>query len=301
MPKSISYAFGEPIVELARIEGPPSPFFSDRDLTAGVAPVRRPLMDVALPEHARNSSPAGFIFHLPRSGSTLAARMLSAPASCACIVEPEALNALLSSPEAPGRFRPVWLRRLCQLYCAAFAETHPHVFLKTSSWVVLREPVFAEAFPAVRSCFVHRNPVEILVQLLERPVGWMADHARSFILGKDPAVPAMSIEEYCARALQCFCEAALRGAPRVQAVAYEAIAEVVPELASRHFGLEVSEADRCAMLDLARYDSDDWSLQKPHDRTRDENLAARATPRLHAIAGRFAEEPRQRLLQLKGF
>ncbi|MGE4054841.1 MAG: hypothetical protein AB7F99_08585 [Vicinamibacterales bacterium] len=284
-------------MEMARIDQSPRRFFSDLDLNAVVESVRQPLMDVAIPEHARDLSPAGFIFHMPRSGSTLTARMLSAPASCACIVEPEALNALLSSPEAASSFRPEWLHRLGQLYCAGFKAAHAHVFLKTSSWAVLREPVFAQAFPEVRSCFVHRDPVEVLVQLLERPVGWMADRARPFILERDSEPQAMSLEEYCARALGRFCEAALRGAPSVKAVAYEAIAEVVPELALSHFSIDISSDDRRAMLDQARYDSDDWSLLTPHDREREKNLAGRATPRLQALAHRFAGSPRQRLLQ----
>lgn len=191
---------------------------------------------------------------------------------------------------------PEWLRRLCQLYCAALQRTHARVFVKTSSWAVLREPVFAEAFPDVRSCFVHRDPIEVLVQLLERPVGWMADHARPLILEHDPEPQRMSIEEYCARALGRFCDAALPGAPRVKAVAYESIAEVVPELAISHFSLDVSTDDRRAMLDLTRYDSDDWSNRTLHDRERDERLVDRATPGLQSLVRRFAEAPRQRLL-----
>ena len=282
IPKSISYAFGEPIVELARLESTPNPFFSDLDLMNTVASVRRPLMDVEIPLDARGLSPAGFIFHLPRSGSTLAARMLASSTSCACIVEPEAINALLSSSGATEGFRPAWLRRLCLLYCAAFADTHRHLFVKLSSWSVLREPFFAEAFPAVRSCFLHRDPVEVLVQLLQRPVGWMSDQARAFILHSDLRAHSMSIEEYCARALQRFCEAALNGVPRVRAVAYEDVPDIVVQVAVRHFGLDVSEADRRKMMDVARYDSDDWLVQTPY-RESAADLASQATPRLKKL------------------
>ena len=287
-------------MELARVDGPPSRFFSDLDLRNTVESVRRPLMDVEIPGDVRDLSPAGFIFHLPRSGSTLTARMLASLTSCACIVEPEALNALLSSHEATESVRPAWLRQLCLLYGAAFANTHGHVFVKLSSWAVLREPVFAEAFPSVRSCFVHRDPVEVLVQLLQRPVGWMADQARPFILHHDSRAHSMSIEEYCARGLQRFCEAALTGVPRVRAVAYEDFPGVVAEVAVKHFGLDVSEAERRAMIDVAKYDSDDWSGRKPYGEAADD-LISRATPELQAFARRLVERPRQRLLQLKGF
>jgi hypothetical protein len=299
MPKSISYAFGEPIVELAQIAGPPPRFFSDLDVRHPVASMRRPLMDIELPEGAGDLSPAGFIFHLPRSGSTLTARMLAAPASCASIVEPETINALLSSPEAAGRLKPVWLRRLCQLYCAAFADTHRHLFVKVSSWAVLREPTFAEAFPAAPGCFVHRDPVEVLVQLLQRPAGWMSEHARPFILDSQHEAASLSVEEYCARVLQRFCEAALRGAPRLRALAYEDILDEAPALAERHFGVEVRAADRQAMVEVARYDSDDWSLRRLYGED-PEDLAARATPSVKALAQRFVDEPRRMLLRQNG-
>jgi hypothetical protein len=295
MPKSISYAFGEPIVELARIGTPPR-FFSDLDVRGAVATVRRPLMDVAIAEDAGDLAPAGFLFHLPRSGSTLAARMFAVPDSCATLVEPEAFNALLSSPEAIGRVKPDWLRRLCRLYCAGFADSCRRVFVKLSSWAVLSEPIFAEAFPDVPGCFVHRSPVEVMVQLLRRPVGWMSDRARPFILGPHEPAASMSIEEYCARAIERFCDAALRGAPRVRAVAYEQLPDVVPEVVADHFGVEIGEAERRTMLDLARFDSEDWSLARPYRATPGE-LAAGATATIQAYAERFADEPRRRLLE----
>ena len=252
------------------------------------------LMDVAIDEASAGVSPAGFIYHLPRSGSTLVARMLTGLESCACIVEPEAINALLSRPEARVAFKPEWLRRLIQLYGVALDGRFHHVFVKLSSWAILHAPVFADAFPGTPGCFIHRDPVDVLVQLLERPTGWMSKSARSFILGHTPA-ETMSLEEYCARALERFCEAAIHAGPRVRAVAYEDVPAIVPALAQDHFGLDVLEAATTALTDIAQYDSEDWSVQRRYVEPI-ETLRARVTPLALHMTERFAQNARRRLL-----
>lgn len=294
MPKSISYAFGEPIVELAELPDAPGPFVSDLDLSGASSTMRLPLMDVAVPDDLDQRAPAGFIFHLPRSGSTLVARMLTTLPGCACVVEPEPINALLSRPEARAQFKPEWLRRLVRLYVAALTGNRPHLFVKLSSWAVLRAPLFVEAFPSVRSCFVHRDPVEVLVQLLDRPAGWMARHARPFILGDFPGVATMPVEEYCARTLGRFLEAAAAGAPGMRAVPYEGVPANVLATARDHFGMDVSASDREAMLKVAQYDAEDWSSQRPYVDPADA-IRDRATPEMRMMLERFTQGPRHRL------
>lgn len=291
MPKSISYAFGEPIVELAELEHAPGPFISDLDLQQARATRRVPLMDVPASELAACREPAGFLFHLPRSGSTLAARMLAAVPGVACVIEPEPINQLLSRG-APEALRAEWLQRLVRLY-GAVPGAYPRIVVKLSSWAVLRAPLFAEAFPDARHCFVHRDPLEVLVQLLDRPTGWMAPHARPLVLGHHAASTPMTEEEYCARALGRFLRLAA-DCERMQTLAYEDIPAGVPAAAQQFLAFTVTPADADAMLRVARFDSDDWELSRVYRHDGD-RLRRRATPEARRLVERFASAERRRL------
>lgn len=294
MPKSISYAFGEPIVELVELAGAPGPFVSDLDLPQAPSTRRLPLMDVPASELAGCTPPAGFVFHLPRSGSTLVARMLTTLPGVACVIEPEPINQLLSRAQ-PGTLRAEWLRRLVLLYCGA-AGAYPRAVIKLSSWAVLQGPLFTAAFPAARHCFVHRDPLEVLVQLLDRPSGWMAPHARALILGDVASRSSMTLEEYCARALGRFLQMAA-AMPRLHALAYEHIPSGVPEAARALLTLAVDGAQAEAMRHVAQFDSEDWSLSLPYVHDGD-ILRRRATPDARNLVDRFAAGARQHVMTL---
>lgn len=284
MPKSISYAFGEPIVELAELAATPGPFISDLELRQPLSTRRLPLMDIPASELDACEPPAGFLFHLPRSGSTLVARMLTALPGVACVIEPEPINQLLSRA-APDALEVEWLRRLVLLYTGA-SRAYPHCVVKLSSWAVLQAPRFAEAFPAAGTCFVHRDPLEVLVQLLDRPSGWMAPHARALVLGNLPGTTSMTIEEYCARALGRFLETAA-ATRRMRALAYEQIPTGVPDAARHLLAMAVDHAQAEDMLRLAQFDSEDWSLSRPYVHEGD-TLRRRATPDARHLVDRFA-------------
>ncbi len=294
MPKSISYAFGEPIVELAELAEAPGSFISDLALQHTRSTRRLPLMDIPASELAACQPPAGFLFHLPRSGSTLVARMLTALPDVACVIEPEPVNQLLSRGW-PGALEAEWLRRLLLLY-GGTAGSSARCVVKLSSWAVLHAPLFAEAFPDGRSCFVHRDPLEVIVQLLDRPSGWMAPHARALILGDAAGRSPMTLEEYCARALGRFLQVAAAG-PHMRALAYEHIPTGVPDEARALLTLTVDAAQAEAMLRIAQFDSEDWTLSRPYVHERD-TLRLRATQETRSLVDRFAAGARQHVMTL---
>jgi len=80
--------------------------------------------------------PAGFIFHMSRSGSTALARALAAVPSNRVIAEPEPLNQLLAArePRLDGH-RSGWLRGLILALTAGGGPAQRAV-LKLSSWKV---------------------------------------------------------------------------------------------------------------------------------------------------------------------
>lgn len=292
MPKSISYAFGEPIVELAELAEATGPFISDLDLRDARATRRLPLMDIPLSELEACEPPAGFLYHLPRSGSTLVARMLTALPGVACVIEPEPINQLLSRAE-PGALRAEWVRRLVLLY-GGTAAAYPRAVVKLSSWAILQAPLFAAAFPAARSCFVHRDPLEVLVQLLDRPSGWMAPHARGLILGSAGGTSSMTMEEYCARALGRFLQVAA-GMPAMRVLAYEHIPSGVPDEARALLNVAVDGAQAADMLRVAQFDSEDWSLTLPYVHEGDA-LRRKATLDARTLVERFAAGARQHVV-----
>lgn len=294
IPKSISYAFGEPIVELAELDAWPGPFISDLDLRHTRSTRRLPLMDIPASELDACGAPVGFLFHLPRSGSTLVARMLTALPGVACVIEPEPINQLLSRAE-PGALQAEWLRRLVLLYCGT-AGAYPRAVIKLSSWAVLQAPLFAAAFPAARHGFVHRDPLEVLVQLLDRPSGWMAPHARTLILGDVANRSSITLEEYCARALGRFLQVAA-AMPRLHALAYEDIPSRVPAAARALLTLAVDGAQAEDMQRVAQFDSEDWSLSLPYVHDGD-TLQRKATPGARQLVERFAAAARQHVMTL---
>ena len=261
IPKRITYAFGEPVVELVQPSEPVNFFFSDLDLENPKNISRIPLMDIQFSDVVEEWAPNGFIFHTPRSGSTLVARMLTVPEKHVTLVEPEPINSLLSNSSCTSvHYR--WLRQLLKLYGMAFQPDCKYLFVKTSSWAILKLPLFGAAFPGTPACMIYRDPVEVMVQILQRRTGWMSDGARTFILGlEDVECDKMSIERYTAKALARFFNAAQTGLSPMMLIRYETLPESVADSLLRHFDLVINREQKQSMLEQGRNDSEDWSGQ----------------------------------------
>ena len=295
LPHSLDLSAGRLVVTLVRPAGPVSGFVSDLDLRRPSRAVRVALEDIDLPAPDAAMAPSfGLIYHLPRSGSTRAARMLAATGQVRCLIEPEWLNALLSHPQWRDHVSPEWLTRLIRVCTTAFTDRR-QVIIKLSSWVIMRHALIARSLPDMPSLFLHRAPGDVLIQLLDRPTGWMAPQARAFILGADSPTTTMPTDEYCARAIGRFCDIAAAAAPRVRPVAYEAGPDALIDACRRHFALALTDADVAAMHVAATRDSEDWSgasaFVPDTDRLRDGD-----TPRLRDLRAAFADEPYERLL-----
>lgn len=282
IPRRVTYAFGEPVVEMVQPSQPVSHFFSDLDLLGAKKVMRLPLMDIQLPEIDEELSPTGFIFHTPRSGSTLVARMLTVPEKHVTLVEPEPINALLSnSPSTSVHYR--WLRQLLKLYRLAFQADCKALFVKASSWAILKLPLFEAAFPGTPACMIYRDPVEVMVQILQRRTGWMSDDARTFILGIEAVECGyMSLEKYSAEALARFFYAVSTGVSPMMLIDYENLPESVTDHLLGHFGLVATSKQQQSMLELGKNDSEDWSGQS---RYRDDKalLHSQATAKIQRL------------------
>ncbi len=160
---------------------------------------------------ARDTAPAGIVFHVARCGSTLISQSLKRLDNLVVYAEPQPVNEILAPPHQwPRGDLVAALRTLGSAFARHAAG--PYV-LKLSSWNTLYCDIVAEAFPETPWVLSVRDPVEVGVSLLASPPGWFqgtAEAARGLVKQVDPGHAARSPEEFVARAYGAFCAAAAR-------------------------------------------------------------------------------------------
>ena len=116
-------------------------------------------------------SPAGFIFHVGRCGSTLLAKVLSSLDRHIVIKEAEPVQHLLDVEyeEVFGEKRVRYLQSLLNVYGHRRLPVHERFFVKFSSNHVKRLEMIRRLYPGVPWLFLYRNPYEIIPTSLEGP------------------------------------------------------------------------------------------------------------------------------------
>lgn len=249
-------------------------------------------------------TPAGFIFHMSRCGSTLLAQMLAALPKNLVVSEARPIDAVLRShfrkAGTTEEQRIRWLRWMVSALGQARQAEQKHFFIKFDSWHVLFLPLIQRAFPTVPWIFVYRQPVEVLMShWRQRGPQVIPGVLEAALFGWDPAaVGAMSPEEYAARVLRKFCEAALES---VQAgvgklVNYQQLPEIVLPALLQSWGLKYSQVDREQMLDASRPNAKNPFLPFEDDTAiKNQNVPEK----LRGVIQQWLEEPYQRLEQLR--
>ena len=161
-------------------------------------------------------APDGFIFHMSRCGSTLVAQMLAAVSSTIVLSEAQPLDALLalrSARTCDDEQLVRWLRATVSVLARPRLGER-RLFVKFNAWHVLELPLIARAFPGVPWIFLYREPREVLRSHARSPgaeaIAWTIDPA---YFGIDrAAAPFIPQDEFGARAVAAFCDAALRHA-----------------------------------------------------------------------------------------
>jgi gluconate kinase len=160
-------------------------------------------------------SPSGFIFHMSRCGSTLAAQMLAALPRNIVLSEADpidsVLRATLHNPALPEADRLRWLRALVSALGQHRGSDETRLFIKFESWHIIELPQIRAAFPDVPWIFLYRDPVEVLVSQTRRRGRTMQPGPLTFrLLGLNLSdAERMDPDEYCARFLARICQAAL--------------------------------------------------------------------------------------------
>jgi hypothetical protein len=174
-------------------------------------------------------SPSCFILHISRCGSTAIANAVRA-AGLVVYSEPQPLVALLCMLRSSRQSRENQtdlIDRATKRAMSVFvnlAKGKP-VFIKMPSWACMFARNIGNLYPAVPILFMYRNPVEIIVSIMERPTGWMSfrdnpRRLRSLIGDGIDRIINICPLEFCALMLDTFCKSVVE-APLQQLLCLE--------------------------------------------------------------------------------
>ncbi|WP_447727343.1 hypothetical protein [Sphingomonas koreensis] len=196
--------------------------------------------------------PHGFIFHMSRCGSTLAAQVLAAVPDHVVVSEPEPLDAVIqwvTTSGAPFDLQVTALRAIVAALGRNRTGSLRRYFLKLDAWHVLSFPLFRAAFPDTPWVFLYRDPEEVMVSHLRMPgLHFAGGGMMSLGLDSDPGAN-FSLEEHGARVLA----QTLRAAAQYHAlgggmlVDYSGLPEALDAAIPGHFGFIPDAGERAAM------------------------------------------------------
>jgi hypothetical protein len=158
-------------------------------------------------------APAGFIFHMSRCGSTLAAQILAQSPANIVVSEAAPIDGAAqlarANPDYAGAAGEALLRDMVRVFGQVRDPAAKRLFVKLDCWHALMLPLFRRAFPQTPWIFLYREPIEVMVsQKRQRGSQMVPDFVPPSFYGIDlpTGVPD---EDYCARVLAAICEAAL--------------------------------------------------------------------------------------------
>lgn len=237
-------------------------------------------------------APTGFIFHMSRCGSTLAAQMLAALPQNIVISEAgpidTVLRANLRDPHVTDEQRATWLRGLVGALGQPRDGRERHLFVKFDSWSILDLPVIRRAFPQTPWIFMYRDPVEVMVsQARQRGSQMLPGVLDPRVLGLDfAAAQQIPLDEYCARVLAAICEAATQyyrpGDARL--VHYRQLPDAVWSSLAELFEVCYTAEEVACMRRAAQFDAKRPALEFASDSAAKRKLA---TEEIRALADRW--------------
>jgi hypothetical protein len=255
---------------------------------------------IAQAETADSLEPSGFIFHMSRCGSTLAAQMLAALSDCVVISEAAPIDAVVQlgralAPEDAARA----LRAMIAAFGRKRAGHERRYVVKLDCWHTLALPLFRHAFPDVPWVFLYRDPVEVLVsQMRQRGTQMVPQYMPPSFFGLDPAGYLMD-EDYCARVLGVICRAVIdhheMGRQDLGGgllLNYRQLPDAVCSAIMPHFGMACGEEERQRMRQIAQQDAKSPTLSFASDT---DSKQRDATDKIRRAADRHLGEIYNRL------
>jgi len=226
------------------------PFFEDTLRAALQLPFTQTFRQETCLEPGDDPAPAGFIFHMSRCGSTLAAQMLAALPRNTVLSEAQPID------EAIRTSRADWLRFVVS---ALAGRASGPVFIKLDAWHIHSLPLIREAFPETPWIFLHRDICEVAAS------HWRSPGRQALPGAMDPAIlglrqediTGLSREEWCARVLAGFRESAerFRDDPQGLFIDYRELPDAMWTRIAPHFGLSLTDEEAARMRTAASFDA----------------------------------------------
>lgn len=259
----------------------------------------------ALVERARHLPglpPAGFIFHMSRCGSTLAAQALAALPDAVALSEPEPLDALFGLlNENPGLADADHLA-LVRALVAALGQPRRagdrRLFIKLDAWHMPWAGLLLQAFPETPWVFLYREPVEVLVSHQRMPGSQLIPgvlHPSFAVPPPDDPMAGYHPVEYGARVFSTILNAAedaIGAFPGGRLANYSELPEALWTSLAGHFRLTLSPTEQALMEEACRHDAKEPMRRFSADSA---DKQRNADAGVKALARRWLDEPYQRL------
>ena len=291
VPCEVVWYKDKPLVGYAEVEGSEllQPFWVETVRRRKLVTLR-PLDDIAAePAHFRL---AGMILAMGRCGSTLLSTLLSSLPGVYVLREPTPFFDLLDRSRGAPAERLRWVQRLMAAYGNAFGGRLRHLVIKWAPFAVFYANEITAAFPGVPAIFMHRDPVEVLVSLYERPARmnevflpeWFSDELRPQGLN---ASDARSDPDLTARMIAAVCDA-MCGTKDLRLLDYRSLPEAAWSKVAPFFGLDANDAERLRMTELAKFYAKSVS-RKQEFKGDSQAKQVRADEAMRTLARRFVE------------
>jgi hypothetical protein len=255
-------------------------------------------------------TPAGLVFHISRCGSSLVGNVLKRAANARVLSEAAPIGYLLgpyASTVWPVPYnewhdsRASLLQAIVNLYGKTDAGRTSKLVIKFVSLALLNLDFIRSVWPSVPILIVVRDPVEVIVSHLQAPGGWMrlkAEPIRAYdtfgVAGTD--IIGMSNEEYAARVIGKYCEAAVRAIDSNTVILdYAALNDRTLRKIAGIFNLELPHSDSPELLRIFATHAKDARASIPFHDDRDRKQFA-ATQQVRAGVAQWAQRSYDALL-----
>jgi hypothetical protein len=206
-------------------------------------------------------APAGFLFHMSRCGSTLAARMLAAVEGSLVVSElPPVNDALLLAHVTPHLIAAQRIG-IVRAILSAYGRTHANAaapwFVRFDAWAALALPLVRAAYPDTPFVLLHRDPADVLASHAASPGRDLVSGIMAQQVWQIDGAGQMPTEELTAIALGRICRSAADHLcdARAAAVGYRDLPDAVWTTILPHFGIACDDALRRRMQSVASRDS----------------------------------------------
>lgn len=277
LPVRTVYAEAQPAFDWAWFGSAPldAPFYEDSIRRYAARPFSRMFrtrttLDAIVRGAVRGAEPAcepaGFIHHMSRCGSTLAAQTFAALPGTIVLSEAEPFDAVVrwaidlgesGESGAPQAAQIAALRAIAAALGRDRTGATTRVIFKLDSWHVLALPLLRAAFPDTPWVYLYRDPLEILVsQQRMRGIHTVAGLLPTAALDI-PGAAGMDGDDYAASVLARTGQAVLDhwhvGGGLL--VDYTELPRAIVAAIAPHFGIVPDAADRAAMTAVAMRDA----------------------------------------------